>query len=409
MTTPDPFEILNDHVPFFADSGSDPAAAAHKAAMYEEILMSTTTIDASPRDASPRDAGPRDASPREHPTGARFTPRESLPSPNRGRTVGQRVAGAVAAFVCVVIGATLIPFGTTSNVAVAAEATARTSAAESGSVAVAVNRAGPDGEPVTERWSFVFDGDDASYADQFGLRATALDGIGYINEREWISSDLYDRERLFESFSANLATTKGLSGLLALSDDTTVMTTDDGNEVISALIRVDAGPGETFDVAEFSNLPAGLLIAPQGNYDLAVTADVAGGFITEIAWTATGTRFAVESEEAGTRSFRESGTITYRGLNEPQTIVAPDSAIPAEGLDEWKLLDGVTRTTMQNLFTANLNNPGVCGIDTTDINLLLERLTPESTQVFEAMVDCLDDAGDDSAARGIETLIEHHR
>lgn len=395
MTDPDPFEILEGHVPFSANSSSDPDAAKKKAAMYQEILMSTTTLDR---------------------TTSAFTPRESTPSQTRIGATGRRMAVAVAAIVCAVIGATLIPFGENSNIAVAAEAAAQTAEAESGSVSVVFSRTGPDGEPTSEESFFVFDGDDAFYSDQFGPRAITADGVGYINQQEWIASELFDRERLFFPFADNLATTEGLAGLLELSDESAVTTRADGTEVVTATIRVDAGPGQAFDIAGFDNLPAGLSVYPEGNFDLNVTVDIVDGFITELAWTATGTRHEPtpgqaegEPSPADSRPFRESGVITYSGINEPQTIEAPAAFILAEGLDEWKLLDGVTRTTMQTLYASNALNPGVCGVDTVDVNLLIKPLTPANTKVFETMTACFDEAGDTSAARGIETLIEHRR
>lgn len=403
MTNPDPFETLESSVPFVVDTTSDPNTAAKKADMYEEILMQTETL-------TPPDATPASTDGHNPMSELAYRPKLASRTANRSRQLVTRVLAGAAVMLVAVLGATLLPIGGNAGLAVAAEAADNLAKATSGRVSVE-STATIGGEVRATQTTFVFDGDNAQLSSRSGAEAMVVDGVGYLNQDQWFTSTLFDRSRLLGTFSQNLATTDGLSGLLELSESSSSTVAADGTEVIVANIRVDAGPGQSFDAAGFDNLPAGLQIAPIGNYDLIVTVEVKNDFVSSISWAAAGIRNEPGPLDGpGTiaeKRFRTSGSITYSGINEPQTIEAPRSATDAEGVDEWKLLDSTTRTGLQNLFTTKQLNPEVCGIDAIDTNLLIQPLTPTNTELFNELSDCLDAAGEISSARSIETLIDH--
>jgi|GEM_PF-1086348 len=443
MKEQDPLDLLAQHRPFdeLRDETSDDA----KAAMLEEITMRIATAPTSTNPAENRenrengenresgengDQTPFDGDAVDLATGqpkpsrqakGRFRPMSTMPQTERERRHDRRSRnrrwGAVGLVLTLIftIAAIVIPNPNT-DAAYAAQTLSETVMATSGQVE-AVQTHNVDGqEPIVSTTSFTFDGADAMLKTENGdvgsdRDAVIANGSGYLTlvggvyDGRFVASEIFDRERVLGSYAGNLGTLDSLGVLFEIGEDVSRSTLADGTEMVTMNIRVDAAPGQEFDYFDaFRDLPAGISVAPEGNFDLSFSIMIRGELIDVVSYTAAGTRFAPELGREV--EFTTTGSVQFSGINQPQQIVAPTNTAEAPEFDEWVLLSDPARTAYGNFFLADTQFAGLCQDFDRTWTDLLRPLSPEGKQNFEGLSSCFIEAGERAIASSIGAMLE---
>jgi len=416
----DPFQTLADHRPFATDRNNDSTTAARKAAMYEEIIMETSTLEHTDNVPTSEIGGDQIAggNPQAHNGQDSFWPRSTSIRNHhphgRIRRTGRRAAVAVAAVAFALV-ATLIPLPGGGDIAYAMDALARTTQATSGRLEVVQVHTVGEEAPQTRTTSFVFDGPDAQLNETtFTERISAVvDGVGYSNivasnsDGRIAMSALFDRERVLGNYADSLGTVESLGAMFELAESVSRLALNEDTDLITMEIPVDAGPGETYDHFEtFGRLPAGMSIAPEGNFTISISVKVTGDLVDELSYTAVGTRVA---PELGLEAipFTTTGTVQFIDINEPQVIEAPAGGEQLDGVDEWSLLNDPARTAFNNFFFADDQLGDLCTDFDRNWEALLGPLTDAQEANYKGLASCLE-AEFWSVSNSITTLMDQH-
>jgi len=421
VTTEDPFELLQSHVPFDQTGASRPSDAAKKAAMYKEITMNTALTDSTEADAVNRDP---------HTDGrdkVSFRPTSQPPSSSANASTGHRPVWrrtrtmvAAAAFVVLAMVGTVVSLpGQNSNIAYALDRLDLTALATSGEVEVSRTITAGDRGAVEGSTRFVYDGEDATLIGKVvgidGVPRTShvVDGVGYKNYvasdqvGDFTSSSLFDRKRLFGPFANNLASVAEIRTLIEAGENVTRTDLGDGTEVVEMTVDVGAGFGEKLDFATFDQLPTSVMLAPFGNFTLEISITIIGDYVDVISYSANGSRPALENPEE-IESLVATGTIDFSGINEPQEIVAPSEATPAAGIDEWVLLSGDEWAAHGNFLRADRLYPDSCTDFDRNWETLLGPLSDSEKNNFTGLADCFTGIEERGISASIRALINLH-
>jgi len=421
VTDQDPLEILAANRPF-AEPLDGPSNEA-KAAMLKEIKVRTAAPTTTRAHEPVTERAAKSQGHSEDQTSSRnFRPSGTMPRSNpaldRRRPHRRHTAtAAVLALVAIVMSAVaVLAPGPNTDVAEATTALAQTTAAASGRVEVTQTHSPGGQDPIVSTTSFTFDGSNARIETNIadvgaGRTGVIADEVGYLTlvggvyDGRFIESAIFDRERILGAYAQNLGTLDSLGALFELGDDVSRTTADDGSEIITMRIRVDAGPGERFDDFEaFANLPAGIAISPEGNFDLDVSVTLAEELIRSITYSAQGTRFDPSTER--NIAFTTVGSVQFFDLDEPQQIDAPENTVAPPAFDLWVLLNDPARTAYGNFFFADTELSGLCDGFSRDWQALLRPLSPAERQNFDGLRACFDDQQQRSIGQSIQTLLD---
>lgn len=413
MDKPDPLNLLAANVPF-AEEELSRDDEAKKAELLQALLAtprsnephrdttnSGTVVRPDPLEADPSiDIGQAPGPPVQpvRPRNASRTRSASVAHRMRSaRRAGTVAFVAVAAF----IGFTLAPFGAgVSTQAAAVKALDGFAGSTSGIVTHEVSSS-TLGTPTTT--TFTFDGPNA-FLDTDFTDAAIIDNVGYAQDQNgWMSSPLYDRNYVLQGWVDGIANPNSLKALLEIADDIDA-TVNTNSTVYSFTLEAD---NQDDVMTIIDALPAGLRVSPIGTFRLALEMTTVDGVVDRVDYSYQ----EIDSDEPRPDelpALETTGTITYRQLGEPQLIEAPNPELVRDAPD-YRLVDGETRAYMENLAFLAADDPTLCNTVDFDRNELLGPLTDNRIGELDDMIDCLDDANRQEAARSLEMMLKRQR